>query len=80
MPKVIGLGIPVFGAGVNWVTFLSSKTAGLNSVKDKVNIKAEDIISDENNNFKVYCKIPNILTEFNLENEFRKNSLWKQDC
>lgn len=51
----------------------------LSSIKDKINIKSEDVITDENNNFKIHCKIPNILTEFKLENEFRKNTKLKID-
>lgn len=37
-------------------------------------IKYEDVIVDDNKAFKVYCKIPSIGTEYNLENEFRKNT------
>lgn len=49
----------------------------LNVIKDTVNLKTEDIITDENNTFRIHCKIPNISTEFKLESEFRKNTKLK---
>jgi hypothetical protein len=46
----------------------------LESVKDSISIKFSDIIEDETKTFKIYCEIPKISTEYNLEKEFRKNT------
>jgi hypothetical protein len=46
----------------------------LDSVKEKLNVSTYKEIEDESKVFKVYCQIPKIKTEYDLEKEFRKNT------
>jgi thiol-disulfide isomerase/thioredoxin len=46
----------------------------LNNVKEQINIELTKTIQDETKTFTVFCEIPTIATEYNLENEFRRNT------
>lgn len=46
----------------------------LSSIKDSINIEYEKVIEDDTKTFKVYCELPSIYTEYNMENEFRRNT------
>lgn len=46
----------------------------LSEVEEKLNVKESEIVSDDTNTFKIFCELPTILTEYNLEDEMRKNT------
>ena len=49
-------------------------TTLLETAKKEISFNTTEVITDETNTFKVVCKIPTIETEYNLENEMRKNT------
>lgn len=46
----------------------------IESVKEKINVNSFQEIEDDSKTFKIYCEIPKIKTEYELEKEFRKNT------
>lgn len=46
----------------------------LEKVEDEIDIEYTKTIVDETNTFKIFCELPTMLTEYNLEDEFRRKT------